>query len=134
MEHRGTLGQRDYRKFLTAEGQLNVRYLPRQVYTAIVKEYRTRDTVIDEVFEQLYLAWDLEDQLQQQKERGAEPDRAAAAQAVLDSLEDTDWWRVNAAFEKALIRDFAAVAECWADLLDPVYDDQEARGWRDFSA
>lgn len=123
--------KRDYSKFLHDDGRLNTRYLPRDVYTALVKEYRSRDAVIDEVFERLYLSWDLEEELKAQRNRGEEPDRARAAEVVLESLEDTDWWRVTSAFEKALIRDFRNVADNWSEQLDRVYDDQEAHGWRD---
>lgn len=127
-------GTRDYSKFLRDDGRLNVRYLPRQVYTTIVREYRTRDTVIDEVFEQLYLSWDLEQELKAQRAKGEAVDKAAAAQKVLDGLDDQDWWRLTTAFEKTLIRDFQHVGDAWAELLDPVYDDQEAHGWRDLQS
>jgi hypothetical protein len=122
--------ERDYRKFLNDAGGLDVRLLPRGVYTALVNEYRNRASVIDEVFEQLYLTWDL----QQEMAGGAGDDgparKSAAAQTILDGLDDNDWWRVISAFEKALIRDFIDNAPDWSANLDPVYDEQELHGWR----
>lgn len=124
-------GARDYRRFLNGAGELNVRLLPRDVYSKLVTAYRNRSDVIDEVFGAFYLGWDLRQELAAQTSGGAEIDKSIAAQAVLDSLDDGDWWRVMAAFEQALIRDFIAVASDWSELLDPIYDDQEIHGWRD---
>ena len=125
---------RDYRKFLNDAGELNVRLLPRETYTALVTQYRQRPEVIQTVFADLYLSWDLTQQLETQADRGAEPDIAAAAQAVLDDLDDDDWWRVTEAFERSMIRAFREHAEEWSELLDPIFDDQEAQGWRNLQS
>lgn len=124
-------GKRDYRKFLNADGQLHVRYLPRRAYTELVSEYRRDDAIIDEVFEELYFSWDLNQKLEEMEASGEEPSKAVAAQRVIDELEDRDWWLVMGAFERAFARDFAANAERWAAVLDSIYDDQESNGWRD---
>ncbi len=124
---------RDYRKFLNSDGTLHPRYLPRRLYTKLVNLYREDEAIIDEVFEELYLAWDLEQKLDVMKSAGRNPDKQQAAQEVLDELEDRDWWLATAAFERAFTRDFAATAGRWSEFLDPVYDDQEANGWRDLS-
>ncbi len=123
-------GERDYRKFLDDKGRLHTRYLPRPVYTALVKAYRADDVVIDEVFEELYFSWDLNQKLEAMKLAGETPSKALAAQQVLDEMDDQDWWRVTSAFERVFARDFINVAERWADQLDPIYDDQEQHGWR----
>ena len=118
-----------YEKFLKEDGSLNVRLLPRPVYTKLVSDYRTRDEAIDEVFDKLYLTWDLEQRLEAMKRAGTPGDKAAAAQMVIDALDDGDWWRVMSAFEKAMARDFSDLVGAWSEDLDPVYDDQEERGW-----
>ena len=121
---------RDYSKFLGEDGRFDSRLVPRRVYTAMVNEYRRRPEVIDDVFEELYFAWDLEDRTAKAVERGEEPDKATIAQEILDEQDDPDWWRVMGAFEK---RTLAALSEApgeWAEYLDPIYDDQEENGWR----
>jgi hypothetical protein len=123
-------GERDYRKFLNDKGRLHTRYLPRSVYTGLVKDYRSEDGVIDEVFDELYFSWDLNQKLEAMERAGETPSKAVAAQQVLNEMDDQDWWRVMAAFERVLARDFIEVAERWADRLDPIYDDQEEHGWR----
>ena len=120
---------RDYGKFLKEDGSLNVRLLPRPVYTKLVTDYRQRESAIEEVFEELYLTWDIDNKLKEMQGAGEPTDKSAAAQAVLDELDDGDWWRVMAAFERGMARDFPQLANEWADLLDPIYDDQEAQGW-----
>ena len=120
---------RDYRKFLSEDGALDTRLLPRHVYTALVNDYRQRESVIEEVFQAFYLAWDLEQALESQAGRGEPQTVAAAAREVMDRLEDEEWRRVMAAFEERFIREFGQHAHEWAETLDPVYDAHEARGW-----
>jgi hypothetical protein len=123
--------QRDYRKFLGADGRLHARYLPRKVYTQLVTAYRQDEAVIDEVFEELYFAWDLTQELERLKRAGQAPGKALAAQRVLDQMDDDDWWRVTSAFERVLQRDFASQSGRWTELLDPAYDALEELGWKD---
>lgn len=123
--------QRDYRKFLNADGRLDTRLLPRKVYTQLVTEYRQHEAVIDEVFEALYFTFDLDHELERLTRAGQAADKALAAQRVLDKMDDDDWWQVTSAFERALQRDFAGQAERWSELLDPIYDELEVKGWLD---
>lgn len=123
-------GERDYRKFLNEDGRLHVRYLPRRVYTELVNDYRREDAIIDEVFEELYFSWDLNQKLEEMKKAGEEPNKAIAAQRVIDEMDDRDWWMVMSAFERVFARDFIHVAERWSAKLDSIYDDQEEHGWR----
>lgn len=124
------VAQRDYSKFLDDRGLLQVKLLPRKAYTAIVNEYRREPEIIQDVFEELYFLWDLEQELEKMTAEGREPDHAAAAQKILNSMDDGDWWRVMAAFERRAIRRFGVEPERWAAMIDPIYDDQEANGWR----
>lgn len=125
------MGERDYSKFLRADGGLNPKLLPRRAYTSMVTRYRRRPEVIDEVFEELYFAWDLGEKMKAQKERGEEQDKVAASEEVLAEMDDKDWWMVIGAFEKRVIARFAENPQDFADILDPVYDDQEEHGWRE---
>lgn len=122
---------RDYSKFLNEDGRLSVKLLPRRVYTVIVTRHRQRDEVINDVFERLFFLWDLNQIIESERQAGNDITRAEAAQRVLDSMDDGDWWRVMRAFEERLIGDFREVAQEHADLLDPVYDEQETQGWID---
>lgn len=122
---------RDYSKFLRQDGRLNVKLLPRRAYTTIVTRYRKRPEVIDEVFEELYFAWDLGEKMKAQRERGEPEDKAAASDEVLAEMDDRDWWMVIGAFEKRLIQRFAGIADDFGDILDPIYDDHEEHGWRE---
>ncbi|HLT18532.1 MAG TPA: hypothetical protein VKZ96_03665 [Thermomicrobiales bacterium] len=121
---------RDYRKFLKEDGTLQTRYLPRRVYTELVNDYRREGAIIDEVFDELYFTWDLNQKLEEMKKAGEEPSKAVAAQRVIDEMDDRDWWMVMSAFERCFARDFIANVDRWTDKLDPIYDDQEANGWR----
>lgn len=123
------MSQRDYSKFLTADGRLDVKLLPRRAYTELVTRHRQRDEVIEEVFGDFYFLWDLNDLVARKMADGIEISRSDAAQQVLDGMEDEDWWRVMRAFEECLIRDFEHVAAAHVDILDPIYDEQEQQGW-----
>jgi hypothetical protein len=121
---------RDYRKFLNEEGRLNVRLLPRSVYTGLVTKFRSDEEVIRKVFEEYYLLWDLDAELERQERAGEERDPAAASQAVLDQLEDADWWRVMSGFEKEFAANFLDNVYEWRKEIDPIYDEQETKGWQ----
>lgn len=123
-------GTRDYSRFLREDGRLNVWLLPRRVYTRLVHEMRQQPEVIDEVFAQLYFAWDLEDRARRAAEQGREVTKAQLAQEIMDEADDGDWWRILEAFEQYTIRHFGDDPQQWAWLIDPVYDEQEANGWR----
>lgn len=122
--------ERDYKKFLREDGALDQKLLPRKAYTSIVARYRQRPEIIDEVFEELYFAWDLGEKMKAQKERGEEVDKVAASNEVLAEMDDKDWWMVIGAFEKRVIHRFPDIAGEFSDILDPIYDDQEEHGWR----
>lgn len=130
----GAAAQRDYRKFLNAEGVLDPGLLPREVYVCMV--YHLRDTT-DELaaaFRDVFLSYDLEEYITRVKaETGEELLPAEAARRMFDSLDDADWWDAMEAIEVRLHRRFAEDPAAWAAFVDPVYDQQERDGWRRLS-
>lgn len=122
--------KRDYGKFLREDGTLDQKLLPRKAYTTIVTRFRQRHEIIDEVFEELYFAWDLNEKMKAQRARGDDADKVAASNEVLAEMDDRDWWMVIGAFEKRVISRFPEIANQYSDILDPIYDDQEEHGWR----
>lgn len=121
--------KRDYSKFLTEDGRLNTRRLPRAVYIQLVGAYRQQGAVIAKVFYEHYWMWDLEEAERKAQAEGREVSRIELAEHILKSMDDNDWWEVMSAFEAELIEHFHESPQYWAELLDPVYDDQEAAGW-----
>ncbi len=125
--------ERDYSKFLrrTEDGpRLNTRLIPRPVYVEMVKRYRRRPEVIDAVAEEQFWLWDLNERERKAVEAGHQVSRADLAEEIESEMEDREWWATTAAFEEHLMAHFADNPAEWADLLDPVYDEQELEGWR----
>jgi hypothetical protein len=122
---------RDYRKFLHADGRLNVRLLPRPVYLQILGRYRRIESVIDDVFEDLRWSWDLNKRTRAAVADGRSVSRADLADEIVGEMEDRDWWKATAAFEEHLISHFGDDPKRWSDVLDEVYDWQEQEGWQD---
>lgn len=120
---------RDYSKFLKDDGRLDPRLVPRPVYTRMVKEYRRQPEVIAEVFAAHFFLWDLEEKERTLAEAGAYVDRADIAQQILGEMDDDDWWKVMQSFEAHFQQYFQSCSTRWSELLDPVYDEQEAAGW-----
>jgi hypothetical protein len=123
--------RRDYAKFLGEHGQLNVRLIPRPVYLQMLERYKAVPEHIDAVYGELYWLWDLNARAKTAAEAGRAATRAEVAQELAGEMDDRDWWKLTETFEQHLWRDFAADAASYADLLDPLYDLQEAEGWRD---
>lgn len=123
--------ERDYSKFIRPDGKLYVRRIPRPVYVEMVRAHQQRPEVVEEVFEQLYWRWDLDQAEQKAAADGRATNRVELAQELIAEMADDDWWKLTAAFEEHLIAGFAGEQERWAEYLDPVYDLQEAEGWRD---
>lgn len=121
--------ERDYSRFLGEDGTLNVRLIPRPVYTEMVTEYRKQEHVFREIFEKHFWLWDLEEAGRRAEAEGREVPQHVLAQQVLDGMDDKEWWEIMSEFEKAFIRHFVDDPSRWAEFLDPVYDDQEAAGW-----
>lgn len=122
---------RDYSKFIRPDGKMYVRRIPRPVYVEMVHAYQQRADVVEAIFEELYWQWDLDRAEQAARAAGREIDRVAVAQEMIGDMVDDDWWKITAAFEERLIATFADDPTQWAEFLDPVYDLQEAEGWRD---
>lgn len=120
---------RDYSKFLKDDGRLDVRLVPRPLYTRMVKEYRRQPEVIAEVFEAHFWLWDLEETERKLTAAGEDVDRAAIAHEMLGKMEDSEWWEVMQSFETHFLQHFHACWERWPAELDPVYDEQESAGW-----
>lgn len=125
------MAERDYSKFVSPDGRLNVRRIPRAVYVEMVRAHQRRLEAVEHVFAELFWRWDLDQAEQKAIAEGRSTDRVALAQEIIANMEDDDWWKVTAAFEEHLITSFAGEPERWAEYLDPVYDLQEAEGWRD---
>ncbi|HMM43968.1 MAG TPA: hypothetical protein PKA95_18890 [Thermomicrobiales bacterium] len=125
------MAERDYAKFIRPDGKLYVRRIPRPVYVEMVRAYQQRPEVVEEVFEQLYWRWDLDQAEQKAAAEGRDTNRVELAQELIAEMADDDWWKLTAAFEEHLIAGFAKEPARWAEYLDPVYDLQEAEGWRD---
>lgn len=120
---------KDYTKFLKGGDRLDVRLLPRAVYTQMVQEYRQQPDVIGDVFHELFWLWDLEDAERKLAEAGETVDRAEIAQKIVGEMDDNDWWKVTQAFETHFQTHFHECGSRWSELLDPIYDEQEAAGW-----
>lgn len=125
------MAERDYSKFIRPDGKLYVRRIPRAVYVEMVRAHQQRPEVVEEVFEQLYWRWDLDQAEQKAAAEGRDTNRVELAQELIVEMADDDWWKLTAAFEEHLIAGFAEEPARWATYLDPVYDLQEAEGWRD---
>lgn len=122
---------RDYGKFLTDEGRLNVRLIQRPIYLEMLERYKARPEKVDKVFGELYWLWDLNQRARQAEAEGRAASRVELARELMGEMDDQDWWKVTETFEQSLWADFADEARLYADLLDPVYDVQEAEGWRE---
>lgn len=129
MSDTGQDTKRDYSKFLDDNGHFNIRVMPRPDYTRMVNEYRAQEHVIREVFGELFWLWDYEQLEKQEKDEGREPVPAELAQKVLNTMDDKEWWEVMSRFERHFNKHFSENPERWAEVLDPVYDDQERAGW-----
>lgn len=123
--------QRDYRKFLRADGRLDVRLVPRAVYVEMVNRHKMHEPAIEAVFEQLRWMWDLNKRAKAAAAERRTVTRAELAAEIMAEMDDRDWWAITAAFEDHLAETFAGDVDRWRDLLDPVYDWQESEGWRD---
>lgn len=121
--------ERDYTKFLNENGTLNIRVIPRPVYTQMVTEYRGQEHVFREIFQERFWLWDYEEAQRRAEAEGREVSPAEVAQEVLNGMDDKEWWEVMTAFETHFNRHFHEDPYRWAELLDPVYDDQESVGW-----
>lgn len=121
--------KRDYARFLTEDGRLNTRLLPRAVYIQLVRAYRQQESVTSRVFYDHYWMWDLEEAERRAHAEERETNRIELAEHILKTMDDNNWWEVMSAFEADLIEHFHKSPQRWAELLDPVYDDQESAGW-----
>lgn|GEM_PF-2019164 len=125
--------ERDYSKFIREDEsgpRLHVKMLPRAVYVEMVKRWRSRQDVIEEVADEGFWLWDLRELETKAKEEGREYTYAELADEVYAEMDDREWWKTIMAFEEHLITHFPEDPNSWADLLDPVYDLQEAEGWK----
>lgn len=125
------MAERDYSKFVRPDGKLDVRRIPRAAYVEMVQAHQQRREVVEEIFEQLYWRWDLDQAEKNAAVDGRDVDRVALAHEIMANMDDDDWWKITAAFEEHLIATFGDDPMLWAEFLDPVYDLQEAEGWRD---
>jgi hypothetical protein len=122
--------ERDYAKFLHENGRLNGRLIPRAVWVEMVKQHRSSPEVIDEVYDQLYWLWDLNEAQRKAEAGGRDVTRQQLASDLESEMNDSDWWKLTEAFEEHLMSCFGDDPQRWAVFLDPVYDLQEQEGWR----
>jgi hypothetical protein len=123
------VSDRDYAKFLREDGWLNPRLLPRAVYVEMVGRHRAKPEVIEAVYDELFWLWDLNEATRKAEEEGRQVSRAELAAELEAEMDDKDWWKLTETFEEHLIAHFADNPAEWADLIDPVYDEQERDGW-----
>lgn len=123
------MAERDYTKFLKDGTRLNIRLIPRPVYVEMVKVYRNKEDVIEQVFDELFWLWDLNALAKTAQDAGRQVTRAELADEMISEMSDDDWWAAIAAFEEHLMSSFHKHPEEWASFLDPVYDMQEQAGW-----
>jgi hypothetical protein len=125
--------ERDYSKFIreTEDGpRLHVKMLPRKAYVEMVNRWRSRQDVIETVADEGFWLWDLRELEKKAQEEGREYTWAELASEVAAEMDDREWWKTMEAFEEHLITHFPEDPAAWADILDPVYDLQEAEGWK----
>ena len=122
--------ERDTTRFLRDDGRLDIRLIPRQVYIAMLERYTSQPQNVDRVFAELFWLWDLNDRAAKAAAAGRGVSRVELAKELMAEMDDRDWWKVTETFEMHLMRDYATQAAVYADLLDPVYDLQEAEGGR----
>lgn len=125
------MSERDYTKFLHPDGRLNIRLIPRPVYLEVLKRYRSDPANIERVFGELYWLWDLNDRERKAQDAGRDASRVELADEIIAEMDDRDWWKIISTFEEELMAEFRNDPARYADLLDPIYDLQEAEGWRD---
>jgi hypothetical protein len=122
--------ERDYTKFLGENGQLNSRLIPRATWVAMVKRHRSTPEVIEEVYDELYWLWDLNEAQRKAVAEGRDATRQELASELESEMKDSDWWKLTEAFEEHLMAHFGEDPTHWSEFLDPVYDLQELEGWR----
>ena len=124
--------ERDYSKFVR-EGEtgprLHVKLIPRTVYIEMVNRWKRRPDVIDDVAEEGFWLWDLNERSAAAAAAGRDASRAELAEEIAAEMDDREWWKSIEAFEERLIQHFPQAPTEWSDLLDPVYDQQEREGW-----
>lgn len=121
---------RDYTKFLKDGSRLNVRLIPRPVWVEMVLYAQQQDSMIEAVLDEMYWLWDMRQKEAKAAEEQRQVRRGELLQELMEEMTDSDWWKLNSAFEEYILREYAASPETWAVFLDPVYDMQEREGWQ----
>lgn len=126
------MSERDYQRFVRevdGVARLHVKLLPRATYVALVHAWRARPEVIQAVADDGFWLWDYNARTQQLEAEGVVATPWEIAEDVLREMDDREWWANMERFEEHLITNAPAQLEEWAELLDPVYDEQERDGW-----
>jgi hypothetical protein len=122
---------RDYAKFLKDGQRLNVRLIPRPVWVEMVQHAQQQEDTIERVLDEMYWLWDLRQLQAQARAEGREANVPELLQDLMADMRDDDWWKLTAAFEEYILREYWKDPSYWAVFLDPVYDLQEREGWRE---
>ena len=126
------MSERDYQRFLRdVDGvtRLHVKLLPRATYVAMVHDWRARLEVIQAIADEGFWLWDYNERLKQLETDGVAATPWEVAEDVLREMDDREWWTNMERFEEHLITHAPERLAEWAELLDPVYDEQERDGW-----
>ncbi len=132
-----TTGQRDYRKFMVDDA-IDPALLPLDVWNDLFDTYQSKPGNFYKGFKRLgVLRYDVEQEIKKAEEAGKWLTEDEAARDVLyeviDELGNDMWYqRAMSLIEEDCRKDVAWRPKNYAKFLDPVYDEQETRGWQPY--
>ena len=132
-----SVNERDYRKFL-ADDALDPALLPLDVWNALFREYQDKPGNFAKGFKRMgVLRYDIEEEIKKAEAEGKWLTEDEAARIVLSDVNEelgNDTWhqRAMSLIEEDCRKDVAWRPKNYAKYLDPVYDEQEARGWQPY--
>jgi len=128
---------REYRKFMVGDA-LEPSLLPSQIWDELFEAYQKVPGNFFKGFQKMgVLQYDVEEMQQKADAEGNHLSDDDAARLVLyeviDEMGNDTWWqRTMALVEEDCRRDVAFRPKNYTRWLDPVYDEQEARGWQPY--
>lgn len=108
-----------------------MRLIPRSVWVDMVSHAQRHDETIRFVLDEMYWAFDLEQLIAKSQSEGRAAHIPDLLQELMGEMGDSDWWKLNSAFEEHIMRTFSKDPSFWSGFVDPVYDVQEREGWRE---
>jgi hypothetical protein len=128
---------RDYRKFMVDDA-IDPALLPLDVWNTLFDAYQNKPGNFYKGFKRLgVLRYDVEQEIKKAEEQGKWLTEDEAARDVLyeviDELGNDMWYqRAMSLIEEDCRKDVAWRPKNYARYLDPVYDEQEERGWQPY--